>query len=149
MYEKSKIYKLECDDGYYYIGSTCDTLKRRFSNHKHSRDSSPKNRYFNNIGWDKVRITLIEDFPCENKQQLNTRENTIICENKNNQFCLNYNRVGILNQLGRKEYTRQWNEAHKEEKREKAKIYHKLNKEEINAKHRERYALKKVFTKRQ
>lgn len=33
-YNNSKIYKLICDDGHYYIGSTTQKLNHRFNNHK-------------------------------------------------------------------------------------------------------------------
>ena len=30
--------------------------------------------YINDIGWDNVTIELIEEYPCETKKELNTRE---------------------------------------------------------------------------
>lgn len=143
MYEKAKIYKLQCDDGYYYIGSTCNTLAKRFSGHKYSKDNTRKNKHLNEVGWERVKIILIEEFPCETKEQLHRREDELICERMNDEYCLNRNRVGTLNALGVEGYRKQWNETHREYKREQGRIYHQEHREEINRKHRERWALKK------
>lgn len=90
-YEKGKIYKLECEDGHFYYGSTMSELKTRLQNHKRASEKQPYRVYqhINTIGWDKVKIVLIENFPCESRKQLIEKENEYICQNKNNQLCLN------------------------------------------------------------
>lgn len=90
-YEKGKIYKLECDDGHFYYGSTIAELKTRFQGHKRASGKQPYRVYqhINTIGWDKVKIVLIENFPCENRKQLIQKENEYIISNKGNKLCLN------------------------------------------------------------
>ena len=85
MYEKGKIYKLtinECNLIYY--GSTCETLTKRLYKHKQHKNTSAKQLF--DIS-DNVQITLVEDFPCERKEQLLARERFYIqnndCVNKN------------------------------------------------------------------
>ncbi len=79
-FSKAKIYKITNDfNNDIYIGSTCDTLIKRFSHHKNnSKIECNKNlllyRLTNEIGFDRFRIDLIEDYPCEDKQALRLRE---------------------------------------------------------------------------
>ena len=82
-YQKGKIYKIVNltvnDDCECYIGSTCDTLAKRFAYHK--RDAELE-RYANMViyqkmkecGIDNFRIILVEDYPCNNKSELLARE---------------------------------------------------------------------------
>jgi hypothetical protein len=90
-YEKGKIYKLECKDGHFYYGSTICELRKRLYQHKESSKKHPYHVYqhINMIGWDKVKIVLIENFPCESRKQLTEKENQYIRENRNNELCLN------------------------------------------------------------
>ena len=72
-YENGKIYKItskQTDD--VYIGSTCKTLNDRFSTHK----TNSKSRCYSLkiIKYDDVIIELIEEYPCETKQELLWRE---------------------------------------------------------------------------
>jgi predicted GIY-YIG superfamily endonuclease len=120
-YKNGKLYKLQCDDGYYYIGSTCDELRYRLNGHKKDsrKHSTPLYQHINEIGWDRVRIVLIEECPCENKQQLVRKEDEMIQLNLMNDLCLNTRRaVGDRKQLLREyylthkdqinEYKREW-----------------------------------------
>ncbi len=73
----SKVYKLiNSIDDLIYIGSTIQPLSKRFADHKANAKykPGPVHRHFNNIGWDTVRIILIETVICYNKDQLNQRE---------------------------------------------------------------------------
>lgn len=90
-YENGKIYKLECEDGHFYYGSTICELRKRLYDHKKASKKHPYRVYqhINTIGWDKVKIGLIEDFPCESRKQLNEKENEYIRQNKDNSLCLN------------------------------------------------------------
>lgn len=98
-YSRSKIYQLVCEDGYYYIGSTIEPLLcRRIANH---RCDSVKPKYRDNkvyshilkIGWDKVKIILIEAVSCTDKDELKMRENEYIIKAENDPLCLNHNRA--------------------------------------------------------
>ncbi len=77
-YENGKIYKLcnyENDD--IYIGSTIQTLCKRFSKHKSNASRYPERNVYKGlaeVGWCNVDIILLEAFPCENKMQLEQRE---------------------------------------------------------------------------
>ena len=79
-YSKGKIYKLvsnHTDD--IYIGSTCDLLPKRLYQHKHSYESYKygKRNYISSFEickYDDVRILLMKEYPCENKQQLERKE---------------------------------------------------------------------------
>ena len=79
-YLKSKIYKVVSDcTNDVYIGSTYETLNSRFSKHKNTMK-----RYNNGLcnystvnkilPFDDVKILLIEDYPCQNKKELLSRE---------------------------------------------------------------------------
>lgn len=132
-YSKGKIYKLQCEDGHFYIGSTCDELRKRFWVHKANskRASSP---LYLHIGedWESVRIVLVEEFPCENKEQLIRKEDEHIRQHNNDPLCLNVRRA-ILTPTESYEMNRQ------------ARVnWEVANREKRNARARERYALKKT-----
>ena len=62
-----------------YIGSTCNSLVRRFIQHKSDSKNEkyqnrPINKLINRIGFERFRIKLICDFPCEDKYQLRQKE---------------------------------------------------------------------------
>jgi len=86
-----KIYKLVCPNYYFYIGSTITTLNSRFS--KHKCDSRTVNSkvyiYFNKIGWDNVKIQLIEELNINSREELLFKEAEYIKNNVNNEKCLN------------------------------------------------------------
>lgn len=88
-YNNGKIYKLVCENGYYYIGSTIQKLNLRFNHHKDIAKTSTLRVYkhINNIGWDKVYIKLIDNYPCNNKNELNRKEIEYI--DTNDYLCLN------------------------------------------------------------
>jgi hypothetical protein len=115
-YEKAKIYKLECDDGHYYYGSTINELRVRLSGHKDAATFRPYRVYqhINEIGWDKVKIVLVEACPCESRDELNRKENDYILAHKSDPLCLN-NNLACLTDEQRKDYKRRYTEAHKEE----------------------------------
>ena len=79
-YSKGKIYKITNDyNNDIYVGSTCDTLAKRFSTHKkdaHMEKSKDRPLYklINEIGFSRFRIELIENYPSEDKYQLLQRE---------------------------------------------------------------------------
>jgi len=77
-YANAKIYKLVNNaDNETYIGSSCLPLHKRFYGHKRDSKKHPEQKVYkhlNTIGWDEVKIILIESFPCENKMELEKRE---------------------------------------------------------------------------
>ena len=84
-YQQSKIYKLICNTTKIYIGSTTVKLCRRLTGHvndyKKGKNVSSKHIISN----DNYSIVLIEDYPCDRKEQLLKRERFYI-ESMN---CLN------------------------------------------------------------
>jgi group I intron endonuclease len=85
-YLRGKIYKLVSNvDDKIYIGSTCQQLSRRIFEHKgHSKKepNRPVYKHFTNIGWINAEIILIEEYPCNNKMELERRERHWIDELK-------------------------------------------------------------------
>jgi len=76
-YSNGKIYKLvNSVDDKIYVGSTCCVLSKRLYGHKKTAKEIPhhSHRHFNKIGWDKVRIILIENVSVETKDELIMRE---------------------------------------------------------------------------
>ena len=140
-YQKGKIYKLwspQGTDEEVYYGSTCNDLRFRKSRHKSKNDCRSKILFEK---YDDVRIELVEDYPCNNKAELNKREGHYIRENK----CLNKNISGRTmkeyyedNKESIKEYYKKWKENNKEKYKEyklKDKDYYK----EYYKKNKERY----------
>lgn len=98
-YSNAKVYKLVCDDGYYYIGSTTSKyLSQRLTGHKtdsirpHFKDNKLYS-HITSIGWDKVKILLIKSVSCSNKDELRMIENEYIVNAENDTLCLNHNRA--------------------------------------------------------
>lgn len=126
-FSKGKIYKITNDfNDDVYIGSTCDTLVKRYSLHKASKNVENKMKrplydLMREIGTDRFRIELIEDCPCEDKYQLRQREGYWIRQ------------MGTLNQLIAGRTNKEYNDEHKEYR----KNYYEENKEEIIKKMKE------------
>jgi len=116
-YKNGKIYRVVCSEtDRQYIGSTCSTLVKRLYNHKH------KNKNGNGCmtkDFIEPKIFLIEDYPCERKEQLLMRERFYM----ESMECVNMIRPIVT----------------KEEKLQDHKNYNKKNKEIINQKGRDEY----------
>ena len=101
-YENGKIYRLLCNDEHYFIGSTANELRYCLNKHKQNSLNKlhlPEYKHINNVGWDSVKIELLEGFPCKSKKELNDRVEYHINEIKNKNIkinlCLNLNTVKI------------------------------------------------------
>ena len=92
-YNNGKIYKIvdNTNDNVYY-GSTIRTLEERLAGHK--RDKTCRSRLIINNG--DYDIILVENYPCESKEQLESREAYYIINNN----CVNIQIPGRT----RKEY---------------------------------------------
>ena len=75
-YENGKIYKLVNDvNNKIYVGSTTTTLARRKCWHKSKGTMMPGVKIiFDDIGWDQLKIVLVESFPCNTNDELRQRE---------------------------------------------------------------------------
>ena len=71
-YTNSKIYRLVCPDGYYYVSSTTNELNTCIKYHKHRSSTHAYSNFYNhiqNIGWDNVTIELLETYACKSKKK--------------------------------------------------------------------------------
>ncbi len=140
-YNKGKIYTIRCHDDQtlIYVGSTTQTLSQRWNDHKTATANPNTRKYNTNFyrtirekGVDTFYMELYEEYPCQNKQQLEKREGEIIRQ------------IGTLNKqiTGRtkKEYYLEHKEENKEHRKEKGKQYYEQNKEKINEKKREKHS---------
>ena len=108
-YGNGKVYKIINENNeIVYIGSTAQKLCKRYSTHEYK---SPNHK-----------IILIENYPCNSKEELCMREQQIIEQHNN-----------LLNQI--RAY--QTKEQRKEQKKEKDKLYRENNKDIIKQKQKE------------
>jgi hypothetical protein len=77
-YSQGKVYKLVNDkDEEIYVGSTCGSLRLRKSGHKSMAKRKPNQhvyQHLNAIGWKHVRIILLQQISCANKDELRAAE---------------------------------------------------------------------------
>ena len=74
-YDNGKIYQLVFGDRpERYIGSTTQELHQRLSGHRSTSASLKVKKLVDAVGRMNVRIILIEDYPCSNKNELLSRE---------------------------------------------------------------------------
>ena len=124
-YQNGKIYKIinETND-IVYIGSTVNSLSRRYSSHKYK---SPNNK-----------IILIENYACNSKEELCRKEQEIIEEHNN---LLNIKKA-YRSEEELKYYTKKYNkkyfENNKEEKKKYDKEYYQQNIEKLKKKRNEK-----------
>lgn len=143
-YKNGKIYKLvNMIDDEIYIGSTCSSLHKRLYKHKANAPSQPQVKVFghmNDVGFENVKIILVENYPCDNKMELLARERHWFDIMKPT---LNSNRPYVTkNECNHyhKEYKKKYNEANKDKLREQGKKYYTDNKDKIREKRRKYYA---------
>jgi hypothetical protein len=155
-----KIYKLEHEDGRFYIGSTQSDLNVRFQKHKANKLVIE----FNDC-WDKVKIILVEEVVCDNRKELQKKEQEYI-DTLKNENCLNkiracrksrhdeyietyskikgtdkdwYSKHREKNREKNREYAKQYATSNAELLKQKRKEYYEKNKETILNKAREKY----------
>ena len=157
-YQNGKIYRID-GGGLTYVGSTtAKYLSSRLAKHKsqYKRYLDGENHYYTSfevLKSDNYKIELIENFPCNSKDELNAREGHYI------------RKINCVNQIvtgrTRKEYrednkeaisaqkkqhyennkekilerVKQYYEDNKETKKEYYKQYYETNKEKLNQKH--------------
>lgn len=142
-YSKGKIYKIVAPDGSQYIGSTTQTLLKRFSNHKSGYILWKDGRghfitcydLFVKYGIYNCEIKLVEDYPCKTRHELEDREGIIIRES----CCINK----VIAGRTRKE----WTNVNRDNIREQNSIWYINNKDRIlelhksyNTKHQDKIA---------
>jgi Uri superfamily endonuclease len=84
------------DDGYFYIGSTTQSLEKRLILHiscsKNEKYKLNLYKYINekkSSNWDDIIIIPLETIECETKQELEKKEYQYIKKHIKDPFCLN------------------------------------------------------------
>ena len=137
-YQQGKIYCIRNTiNDMIYIGSTCQKLSQRMTNHrsdmnKPTHQNMKLYKAMNELGKENFYIQLVEDYPCENIEQLLKRETELMLEHKAD---LNKNKNGRTVLERYKEYK----QTHEEEIKESNKKYREANKETLKQKKREDY----------
>jgi len=109
-----------------YVGSTTQSLSKRFSAHKGNMKNKRKCNYeiyiaFEELGIQNFYIELLEVYPCSSKDELHKREGQYI--RKFDSYKNGYNMR--ISGRGKKEYTIDTKESKKEYDKERRKIkYH-------------------------
>ena len=122
-YSKGQIYKIYCNiTGETYYGSTVNTLAKRMGKHRtEAKENSKKNvasRSIINRG--DYDCSLIENYECNNKQELHARERYWIENNE----CVNKKIPGRTK--------KEWYEANKDKNKKREKGYYEANKDKIS-----------------
>lgn len=145
-YKNGKIYKITSNNSNeIYIGSTAQkTLKRRLSGHKKAYKLylTKGGKYitsFKIIQYDDYIIELLENYPCNSKTELESREGYWI---KNTPNCVNKIIAGRTKQERYPENNtrrKQYRIDNKEKVQDHARIYYNENKDKINIQQRNLY----------
>jgi vacuolar-type H+-ATPase subunit I/STV1 len=129
-YSKCLIYKLCCDDPTItdiYVGHTTDKIRRK-REHK-SRCNNQNSEYYNfyvyqfireNGGWDNWSLVVLQEYPCENKNQAEMRERYWI-----------ETQQSTLNKVIPTRTKQEWNEENQEKLNEYQNLYHQEKKQKI------------------
>jgi len=121
-YNNGKIYKIINENNeIIYIGSTVQTLYKRWSKHNHK---SPINK-----------IILIENYSCNSQEELCKREQEVIDKHSD---LLNQIRA-YTSEEDLKQYHKEYREKNKEQNKQYRKEYIEINKEKIKEKNKEYY----------
>ena len=131
-YDNGKIYKITSKQtDKIYIGSTIRSLTTRINEHK-SRFNKTKNVCISReiLKYDDCEISLIENYPCNNKQELREREGWF----QTNFNCVNNTIAGrIIKQyrIDNREKIKEYKQSYYISNKEKLRQYQINNKEKI------------------
>jgi hypothetical protein len=148
-YKNSKIYKLYSPSkNIVYIGSTTQPLCKRLSKHltdyrAYNKDNNKTYYYaFMVLDCNDYKIELLEEYPCNNKQQLEKKEGEYI---KNNNCCNKHiaGRTGKEYREDNKEELKALNKQYRINNKEQIKQYREANKEKTKEYNKQYYLLKK------
>lgn len=96
-YSNSKIYKIVCEDGKFYVGSTVLPLTTRFGQHRRAVENGINSKVYRHIrligGPEKARIQLVADnLGISTRDELLKIEDSYIREGLKSKLCLNRNK---------------------------------------------------------
>ena len=145
-YNKSIIYKICCKDiniKEIYVGSTANELRKRKYSHKYDCNNINSKNYNlyvyqfvrSNGGFENFDMVLIEEYNCNDKQELHKRERFYIELLEANLNSRIPNRNKKENREDKKDKSKEWREDNKD----KIKEYYQSNKELILEKQKEYY----------
>lgn len=119
-YTLGKVYKIVCNvSGEIYIGSTTQpTLAMRLATHKQQTNTCKSKQI---IARGDYSIILIENFPCNNRDELHSRERHYIDTN----CCINKKKP--LTALERETYSKDYRKSHKDYFKVKCKKWRALH----------------------
>ena len=126
-YSNAKIYCIRnYNDSDVYVGSTCQPLSKRMADHRIAMNSK-RQRDFNMTLYVKMRdqgatnsyIELLEEYPCENKEQLRAKEGEYIRS------------LSTLNKRIEGRTIEEWRKDNEEHLKEHYKSYYRKNKPKI------------------
>ena len=143
-YQQGRIYKIEASNSLPYIGSTTQQLCSRMSGHRRHHRFFEKTRKggicrsYTLLSKIDCKITLIENYPCNSKEELLSRERHWI----NVLECLNKAKPNRTEEE-KKDYHKQYYTDRKDLLKERSSNYYHTNKEKINAKRKEEYQSQK------
>jgi hypothetical protein len=132
-YKNGKIYKIvDNTNDNIYIGSTCEpTLARRLTKHRgHYKEYLKGGKYttsFKILENNNYSIVLLEEFPCETKDQLLARERYYIENNE------------CVNKVVPTRSTKEWKEQNRDKIIDYQKDYREQNQDKLNKKAKEYY----------
>ena len=124
-----------------YYGSTIRSLKDRWYHHKCKTNNTCSKQL---MGFDDVRMELMEEFVCESITILHQREQWWI---DNHPCCNMINAYGLDEERAKekeKEYNKWYKDANKEANKERRKGYEEANRDKIREKKRQYRAKKKL-----
>ncbi len=133
-YNNSKVYKLVDDEGYYYYGSTCMPLHKRFFDHKNTSKKAKERKIYTIFTYERflnneIKIVLVDEFKLQNKEELIREENKYIENSRDDQKCLNLK--ASWTGLTKKDYNKKWFQDNLEHVAEHKKQYRQANIEHI------------------
>ena len=145
------VYRLDCPNGQYYIGSTKGTVQKRLGQHKYASRQHPEWKVYKHIqeneGWSTITIRVLLE--CDNYKQV---EDEMIQNSLADPLCLNSIRAFLTEEEAREaniqrckayyETNREtvrtqkkaYNETNREANIQRCKVYRETNREAILAK---------------
>ena len=127
------VYKLQCNDGYYYYGSTKSQPRFRLNQHKQDCKKYPERqlyKHINTISWNCVNLEIVEEIPFTSHSELVKKEDEYIKESLKNKDlkCLNLKRSQVEEEEKRKRLEKEEKQLEEKKPVKKEKQLKKENK---------------------